>query len=65
MVLRSDAPGAKQALGMGITGALQQQLKLVKMVDVEADSGQLENDQRLAGLFHSLAVWQKAVVAEA
>src|SRR5215469_10003810 len=50
---------------MSLSLALQKELKFVRVVDVEPDTRHFQDDQRLAGFPHALAVWEEAVVAEA
>ena len=59
------APRAQQALSVSVSVALQQQVEFVRLVDVETDAREFQDDERLAGLAHGLAVRQKTVVAEA
>jgi len=51
--------------GVGVSIALEQQVKFVRLVNVEANTREFENHKGLAGLAYSFAVRQKTIVAEA
>ena len=49
---------------MGVARAPEEQLQFVRIIDIETDSRHFEDDQGLAGILHSLAVRQEAIVAK-